>query len=169
MGEIETISANLPLTWTFSELLFDSHIFVIYFEECRGRKQEVWYFLLVQTVWHFCNTFCLTISALALCTACKSCVIALSLAYLLAWNKYSFSFFPQHVHLKVSKHSTFIFFPGEKAALLEVRLLLQGICCSDYIGLLHITVRACVKACELLYNCLSISWYHILWSCCLYI
>lgn len=59
VGEIEIISANLPLTWTFSELLFDSNIIVIYLEVCRWRKQELWYFLLVQTVWHSHNNFCL--------------------------------------------------------------------------------------------------------------
>lgn len=39
VGEIGMISANLPLTWTSSELLLDSNIFVIYFEVHRGRKQ----------------------------------------------------------------------------------------------------------------------------------
>lgn len=41
----------------FLSYFLDSHIFVIYFKVCWGRKHELWSFLLVQSVWHLVITF----------------------------------------------------------------------------------------------------------------
>lgn len=159
MGGIEAISTNLPLTWTFSELLL-IHIPLWSTLNCTkgegSRKADIFFWL---RLFDF-PIITFVLPSEAVCSACN--VIVFYRAYLPTWNEPSVcvSFLPSlcsyiiAVRVPPLKHN----FPWRQGSLIRSQAFVRRCrICSHYTGLLTTSTRDSVGVC--------VCWCMIVWTC----